>query len=246
MRPRLAGDLDSILLMALRKEPARRYASAADFAADIQRFQQGRSVVARGDGQLYLLGKTIRRHRWAIAAIALISISLSFGSYAFYRMHQLELQLKQIAHGVGKANADAAQIASLPPDRQQAVLQEDLKQIAADYQEKAPAILKSNLVSKDKTRQLTVETLAYFANAGKATGNDPATVAALGRAYLAVADTQWSRDHASLNDPSAAANTCLTALQALNANDRLSASPEVRQVAATITHQLTQNPSTSQ
>jgi eukaryotic-like serine/threonine-protein kinase len=246
IRPRLAGDLDSILLMALRKEPERRYASAADFAADVQRFQQGRSVVARGDGRIYLVGKTLRRHRWAIAAIALIAVSLSFGGFAYYRVLQLEDQLDAIAHSVAKAKSNEAKLQSLPADQRQAVLQDDLNQLTTAYETKTPKILKSNLVSKDKTRQLTLQTLNYFADTSKVAGNDPTTVAALGRAYLAVAETQWSPDHASLNDPAAAANTCLAALRTINANPQLGANPEVSQVATRIASQLEQNPATRQ
>jgi serine/threonine protein kinase len=245
-RPRLAGDLDSILLMALRKEPGRRYATASDFAADVQRYQQRRSVVARGDGRIYLVSKTLRRHRLAIAAMALIAVSLAFGGAAYYRVLQLEDQLDAIAHRVAKAKTNEAKLQSLPPDQRQAVLQEDLNQLTTAYETKTPEILKSNLVSKDKTRQLTLQTLNYFADTTKVTSNDPTTVAALGRAYLAVAETQWSPDHASLNDPAAAANTCLAALRTLNASQPLSTNPEVSEVASRITSQLEQNPATRQ
>ena len=47
LRKRLAGDLDSILLMALRKEPERRYGSVESFAEDLQRHLEHRPVMAR-------------------------------------------------------------------------------------------------------------------------------------------------------------------------------------------------------
>lgn len=64
----LRGDLDSIVRRALRAEPAQRYASALDLARDIEAYLDGRPVAARGGHWRYLLGKTLRRHRWAIAA----------------------------------------------------------------------------------------------------------------------------------------------------------------------------------
>ena len=79
LRRRLAGDLDSIVLTALRKEPDRRYASPADLAADLERHRAGLPVAARGDGLAYRAGKLIRRHRLAVAAAAAIALSLVGG-----------------------------------------------------------------------------------------------------------------------------------------------------------------------
>jgi hypothetical protein len=67
-------------------------------------------------------------------------------------------------------------------------------------------------------------------------------VASLGRAYLVVAETQWSPDHASLNDAKGAAATCAQALQTLNATPQLGKSPLVQAVARQIAEQLNQNP----
>jgi serine/threonine protein kinase len=75
----LRGDLDNIVLMAMRKEPARRYESAAQFSADIQRHLEELPVVARKDTFTYRASKFIRRHRVAVAAAFLISISLVGG-----------------------------------------------------------------------------------------------------------------------------------------------------------------------
>ncbi|HKI01661.1 MAG TPA: protein kinase [Thermoanaerobaculia bacterium] len=59
----LHGDLDAILLKALRKEPGQRYASTADFAADLERHLAGKPVLARRPSLLYRAGKTARRKR---------------------------------------------------------------------------------------------------------------------------------------------------------------------------------------
>jgi len=75
----LRGDLDNIILMALRKEPARRYASVAQFSADIQRHLHGRPVVARKDTFTYRTSKFIKRHPFRVAAAALILLSLVGG-----------------------------------------------------------------------------------------------------------------------------------------------------------------------
>ena len=57
----LSGDLDSILLKALRKEPKWRYASPAAFCADIQRHLAGSRVLARDDTFRYRMERLVRR-----------------------------------------------------------------------------------------------------------------------------------------------------------------------------------------
>jgi non-specific serine/threonine protein kinase/serine/threonine-protein kinase len=76
---RLAGDLDTIVLEALRKEPERRYSSALELRDDIARHLSGRPVRARGDSIWYRSRKFVRRHRAAVAASALVVISLAAG-----------------------------------------------------------------------------------------------------------------------------------------------------------------------
>ena len=67
----LRGDLDNILLTALRKEPDRRYASAQEFAEDIDRYLEGFPIRARRETFFYSLRKFSGRHRWAVLAGAL-------------------------------------------------------------------------------------------------------------------------------------------------------------------------------
>lgn len=66
----LRGDLDTIILKALRKEPERRYDSAAELAADVERHLQRRPVVARGDSAGYVLRRFLVRHRKVVATAA--------------------------------------------------------------------------------------------------------------------------------------------------------------------------------
>jgi eukaryotic-like serine/threonine-protein kinase len=73
----LRGDLDTIILAALRKEPARRYASVAAFADDLRRHLAGRPVLARSEGVLYRAGKFVRRNRAAVAVAGLAAASVA-------------------------------------------------------------------------------------------------------------------------------------------------------------------------
>jgi eukaryotic-like serine/threonine-protein kinase len=69
VRRQLRGDLDRIVLMALRKEPARRYSSVAAFAEDIRRHVEGRPVRARPNTAAYLTTRFIARHKQPIGAL---------------------------------------------------------------------------------------------------------------------------------------------------------------------------------
>jgi tetratricopeptide (TPR) repeat protein len=75
----LAGDLDNIVLMALRKEPERRYASVERLAADLERFLDNRPVSARPDTAWYRASKFVRRRRGPIAAAAAMALLLAGG-----------------------------------------------------------------------------------------------------------------------------------------------------------------------
>jgi len=66
LRKRLAGDLDNIVSVALRKEPARRYRSVDRLSEEIQNHLEGRPVQARGDSIVYKTSKLIGRHKLAL------------------------------------------------------------------------------------------------------------------------------------------------------------------------------------
>jgi len=73
---RLTGDLDNIVLMAMRKEPARRYVSVAALAADVKAYLTGYPVQARTATLQYRSGKFIRRHKAAVTAAAIVALAL--------------------------------------------------------------------------------------------------------------------------------------------------------------------------
>jgi tetratricopeptide (TPR) repeat protein len=78
---RLSGDLDNIVLMALRKEPRRRYGSATQLAQDLEKHLQDLPVTARPDTLRYRTRKFARRHRAALAVTAAV-VLLVAGSVA--------------------------------------------------------------------------------------------------------------------------------------------------------------------
>jgi non-specific serine/threonine protein kinase/serine/threonine-protein kinase len=69
-------DLDSIILKALRKDPAERYGSAAELSADIGRYLDGLPVDARPPRAAYVMRKFVARHRLGVAAAAMVALLL--------------------------------------------------------------------------------------------------------------------------------------------------------------------------
>ncbi len=82
LRRQLAGDLDAILLKALRKESAERYATVAALALDLRQHLAGRPVEARGEARAYRVGRFLRRHRTAVVAAVLVLVTLTGGLLA--------------------------------------------------------------------------------------------------------------------------------------------------------------------
>lgn len=75
----LSGDLDAVILQALRKEPERRYGSVEQFSTDLQRFLDGLPVSARRDTLAYRTRKFLERRRLEVAAACLVVASLVGG-----------------------------------------------------------------------------------------------------------------------------------------------------------------------
>lgn len=79
LRRRIAGDLDLIIDKALQPDPARRYAGAAELAADLERHRQGRSLHARPGSRLERLARYVRRHRVGLAVGAAFLLAVLGG-----------------------------------------------------------------------------------------------------------------------------------------------------------------------
>jgi serine/threonine protein kinase len=85
----IRGDLDNIVLMAMRPDPTRRYASVNALSEDIRRYLAGLPVMARRDTFAYRTSKFVRRNRVAVSIAAVAAVLLLLGAIAILREARL-------------------------------------------------------------------------------------------------------------------------------------------------------------
>ena len=103
-RPDLRGDLDAIVLKALRKEPEQRYASAQELADDIRRHLSGHMVIARKQTAVYRARRFARRHRLGVAAaFALLLLAAGYGATVTLNARRVRETLARIEQEKSKA-----------------------------------------------------------------------------------------------------------------------------------------------
>ena len=103
-RPVPNADLDAIVLMALRKEPERRYASAAQMGEDIQRYLDQRPVIAHPDRWGYRVARFMRRNRVGVAVAVTATLFLTGATIVTAR----ESQRRVVALGQAEAERTRA------------------------------------------------------------------------------------------------------------------------------------------
>ena len=116
----LRGDVDNIILKALRKEPSRRYGSVEQFSEDIRRYLEGLPVSAHKGSFTYRAGKFVKRNKIAVAAVTLIVLTLAGGiiatTFEARRANRRFNEARQLAHTILFDYHD--QIAALPGSTQ--------------------------------------------------------------------------------------------------------------------------------
>jgi non-specific serine/threonine protein kinase/serine/threonine-protein kinase len=96
-RSQLKGDLDTIVMKALRKDPARRYPSVQELWEDLRRYLEGLPVHARPDTVRYRASKFVGRHRTAVAAAAVVLLALVGGLAATTRQARIAERERALA-----------------------------------------------------------------------------------------------------------------------------------------------------
>jgi eukaryotic-like serine/threonine-protein kinase len=107
-RRALQGDLDNIIAKALRRSPAERYVSVAEFAEDLRRYLAHEPVTARADTVRYRVAKFVRRNRGSVVAGLLVAVGLIGTSvFALTQMHAARVQRDLALEEAKHANAQA-------------------------------------------------------------------------------------------------------------------------------------------
>ena len=196
-RRELQGDLDTIILRAMSKEPTRRYASAEQLSEDLRRYLEGRPVQAQPDTFRYRTGKFLRRNRAPVLAAALVFLSLSAGiAYATYQANLARQRFQQVRTLANTFLFD---------------FHDDIQ----------------NIPGTTKARERLVRTARdYLDSLTSQAGNDPQLLTELATAYIRVANIQGRPKQPNLGQPAAALESyskaigVLEQLTARNRSDR--------------------------
>jgi hypothetical protein len=159
-RRELAGDLDNIILKALHKEPARRYASMDQLSDDLGRFLDGRPVAARTATLGYRVRKFVRRNKGVVAAAILVAATLLVATGVSLRQAQRADDQAERAEVERVKAIDAAKRAQTEADRArkaEARVQANLDQIKTEQAARAAAEAEAR--SKGTEAELTREQL---------------------------------------------------------------------------------------
>jgi serine/threonine protein kinase/Tfp pilus assembly protein PilF len=97
LRRSLKGDIDNIVLMAMRKEPERRYGSSQQMASDIQRYLDGKPVIARRDTLPYRTAKFARRHWLPVAAgVSIFGLIIAFATTMYVQSQRIAAERDRV------------------------------------------------------------------------------------------------------------------------------------------------------
>jgi non-specific serine/threonine protein kinase/serine/threonine-protein kinase len=194
LQRRLRGDLDFILLKALRKEPDKRYSSVEQLSEDLRRHLEGLPVNARKGTWNYRAGKFIRRHRAAVAAASLVLLTLVVGVIATLR---------------------EARIAEANRRRAEARFN-DVRKLANSLMFEVHDSIRE-LPGATAARKLIVQRAQEYLDVlAKDSKSDPSLLQELAAAYAKLASVQGNSQDANLGDTSKAVQNNLKAVQLLS------------------------------
>jgi eukaryotic-like serine/threonine-protein kinase len=196
---RLRGDLDNIVLMALRKEPERRYASVDQFSEDIHRHLEALPVLARRDTLAYRAGKFIRRNTAASVAALLVGLSLVGGIVATsWQAHRARAQEAIALAEKARAEHRFNEVRQLA------------RSVLFDYHDAIEHLSGATAIRE----RLVRDGLAYLDSLAREAGDDPELQRELAAAYDRVGDVRGKvYSAANLGDFAGARESYAKALQ---------------------------------
>ena len=200
LRRILAGDLDNIVMAALRKERERRYQSAEQLLNDIYRYKNNLPVSARPDTIRYRSSKFVKRHKYGVAAAIAIFILLLTGIITTAWQAHIATE--------AKLAADEQRILA---ERRFNEVRELARRFMFDFHDEI-----EHLSGSRTARELLVSTaLEYLERLAHEAGDDPELLNELAAAYIRVGDIQGNPYMANLGNTAAALETYQKALSLL-------------------------------
>lgn len=197
LRRKLAGDLDNIVLMAMRKEPPRRYSSVGQFSEDIRRHLEGLPVLARKATLSYRGAKFIRRNTVAVAAASVISLILIAGiAVTGWETH------------VARRERARAEAAGARAERRFNQVRKLAHSVLFDYNEAIQDLAGSMPVRE----RLVKDALEYLDSLAGEANDDPSLQRELATAYEKVGDVQGRTLRANMGDTTGAKESYRKAL----------------------------------
>jgi tetratricopeptide (TPR) repeat protein len=209
-RKRLRGDLDDIVMQALRKEPERRYGSVEQLSGDIRRHLEGLPVKARAGTLAYRAGKFFRRHHIAVASAAVILLVLLSGLAA--TIWEARIAMAQRARAEERFD--------------------DVRRLATSFLfEFHDAV--QDLPGSTPARKLVVaRALQYLDRLSKEAAGDASLLRDLASAYQRIGDVQGNPNNANLGDSASALKSYRKALSI--AEPLIAADPSDAQARRTV------------
>ena len=189
-RRQLEGDLDNILLKALEKDPARRYASVDALRADVSAYLGGHPVSARAATRAYLWGKFVRRHRVSVSAAALAGLAVIFGG------------------GAAAWQAQRAEAARAQAEQRLAQVRTMANELVFRYHDQIEKLPGAGPVRE----ALLADAVRYLDGLRGEAAQDPRLARELAAAYYRVSLSQGVSQSSSRSDVGAAAATLAQAL----------------------------------
>ena len=187
----LRGDLDTIILKALRKEPERRYTSVEQFADDIRRHIDGLPVLAINDTWGYRASKFVRRNRIAVAAAAVILFTLVAGLGA--TLYQANVAHRERVKAEQRFN--------------------DVRTLANSFLFEFHDAIQSLSGSTPARKLVVSRAIEYLDKLAVESNDDPALQLELGTAYDRIARIQGNSYYANLGDTDGAMNSYRRSLE---------------------------------
>jgi serine/threonine protein kinase/tetratricopeptide (TPR) repeat protein len=199
LRKQLRGDLDNIILMALRKEPHRRYASVEQFAADIRRHLENLPVIARKDTVRYRIAKFVARHKTGVLAAASVAALLLVALIVTLREARIARQQAMLAQ----------------QHRARAELRfNDVRKLANSLIFEIHDSIR-DLPGATKARELLVERALEYLDSLSHESADPGLLRELATAYERIGDVQGNYTMANVSDFSGASASYAKAIAIL-------------------------------